>query len=627
MLSGKASFEGGWFNSALLRKNLSRFWPLWGLYGLFWFFFLPAAIFLLINGEVDDCLDLMRMAPIASVFTGCIYGVLAAMALFSYLMNAPAANFTHALPIRREGLLLTNLVSGGAFIALPTGVVFLLSLLGELATGCLTGEVAGRTLLWLALNFCVTFFFFSLAAFCAMFTGHILALPVFYGILNFLVVAICFLLDMVCDVLLVGFNGYGLSNSNLAWWCTPVYRLFGWLDNYPEPKVTPVFFYTIPLSLLFLAVVLLVYRKRQLELAGNLVTVGWARHLFQHGLGICVGLSLGTLFYTLFCEGSSTWWYIVCVVPWALVGAFAARMLLKKTLRVFREWRSPVALALCLVLLLGAIRLDLLGFQRRVPSLESCSWVELYGVSSYPEDSASYLQLNLAVDQDERLSQEVIDLHHDLLSDFSRLLDQRNRWAENWEGNYQVAGTAGIRLNYRLKNGSSLGRTYSVPFTQEEIETPGTFAYRLNRLVNDPEMVKRSYLSPNGQPLPRTAKPIDGYLYNYRRDYWEDRENDLTDLQLEELWAAFMEDLNAGRVRRYLLDNRERQENCYVDNDISFEVAMTYDSNPRNPASVTYSSPDSDVFHVEVTPQKSMTSLLSAIHRLGLDQLLEEQRP
>ena len=33
MRSGMSSFEQkGWFNRTLLKKNLTRFWPLWALY-------------------------------------------------------------------------------------------------------------------------------------------------------------------------------------------------------------------------------------------------------------------------------------------------------------------------------------------------------------------------------------------------------------------------------------------------------------------------------------------------------------------------------------------------------------------------------------------------------------------
>mgnify|MGYP006990310965 CR=1 FL=1 len=48
------------------------------------------------------------------------FGILLAMALFSYLMSSRSCQAIHALPIRREGLLLTNYVSALGFIAVPS---------------------------------------------------------------------------------------------------------------------------------------------------------------------------------------------------------------------------------------------------------------------------------------------------------------------------------------------------------------------------------------------------------------------------------------------------------------------------------------------------------------------------
>ena len=41
-----------------------------------------------------------------------VYAVLCAMAVWSYLYNARSVGLMHTLPIRREGLFLTNFLSG-----------------------------------------------------------------------------------------------------------------------------------------------------------------------------------------------------------------------------------------------------------------------------------------------------------------------------------------------------------------------------------------------------------------------------------------------------------------------------------------------------------------------------------
>ena len=53
--------------------------------------------------------------PIVSI----AYAILCAMAVWSYLYNARSVGMMHSLPIRREGLFLTNLLSGLAMMAIP----------------------------------------------------------------------------------------------------------------------------------------------------------------------------------------------------------------------------------------------------------------------------------------------------------------------------------------------------------------------------------------------------------------------------------------------------------------------------------------------------------------------------
>ena len=65
---------------------------------------------------------------------------------------------------------------------------------------------------------------FSFAAFCAMFTGHILALPAFYGILNGLVITVYFLVTSLMDLFFFGYSGMQ-AETPLVRYLTPVYAL------------------------------------------------------------------------------------------------------------------------------------------------------------------------------------------------------------------------------------------------------------------------------------------------------------------------------------------------------------------------------------------------------------------
>lgn len=57
-----------------------------------------------------------------------IFGLLSAMAVFSYLYNSRSVGLMHTLPLKREGLFLTNYLSGLSCFLLPNLAVFVLSL-------------------------------------------------------------------------------------------------------------------------------------------------------------------------------------------------------------------------------------------------------------------------------------------------------------------------------------------------------------------------------------------------------------------------------------------------------------------------------------------------------------------
>ena len=110
------------FNKALLKKNLLRFWPLWASYTLIWIYALPLNCLLIQQQDLNREDTLERMTRFAlripdrleelGILMAVGFGILTAMAMFSYLFNNRSACMVHGLPTRREGLFLTGYLSG-----------------------------------------------------------------------------------------------------------------------------------------------------------------------------------------------------------------------------------------------------------------------------------------------------------------------------------------------------------------------------------------------------------------------------------------------------------------------------------------------------------------------------------
>ena len=595
-------------------------------YGLIQFFLLPMSILSMMGyaGNRDGSMGTAISSVLLSAAEwagplGLGFGCLGAMALFSYLMNSRSAGMIHALPIRREGLFLTNWLSGLSFFLLPNGVVCLIALAVEGAYG---GLWLGLTLRWFVLHTVIAMFFFCFAVCCAMFTGHILALPVFYGVLNGLVAGLSLLVDNAMDVLLVGYDGNSAFSSTLTRWCTPLWHLM-WkisevdrLDSgaYQTAQGTTIALgYCLVLGAAFTLIAVVAYQHRQLERAGDVVTIGWARPIFQWGVGVCVGLLFGTVLFENFFRRQGAWAFVALVVLFTVLGAFVARMFLKKTLRVFAEgWKGCMALGLAMALLLGGARADLFGYQKWTPDLEAVESVCLGNMSSSPYDSGR----NDVELKDPELIAEAIALHGALVKELDWVEKTGRSGAlysttpEGWE----TSTGAGLRLGYRMKDGSFESRWYTgIPITQEALETPGTYAARLEALLNRPEVQRERYLGWMGETELTAASGWLTHINGVAREL-PDGTLSLTAQQAGALWEAFLEDLDAGRIHCYLLDGRERMENCYY-TDINFGLNFVVTS-PETGNRETHAT------DLTVTVQKSASSMLAVLEKEGLKDLL-----
>ncbi len=545
-----------YFNGTLYRKTLARFWPLWGLWGLGWLFLLPlnflnswlrysrqsssnALRFMLQDAENVPSL----LSP--GVFLALLFAILCAMAVFGYLYNSRSACWTHALPLRREALFTTQYLAGLSFLLLPLAAAGVLTAAVEVSFLPMEqwGAALSALLTWLLAQSGICLFFFSFAAFCAMFTGHILALPAFYFILNCLVSGLWALVDALMSEF---FYGYWSSSGVLTVveYLTPAHALsravnYGVGDegNQLSSPVT-VAVYALAGAALFL-VSLYVYRRRHVETAGDVVSIPLVRPLFKYGVSFCVGLCFG-MFTVAFFNFYSLTALIPFILLWSAVGYFAAEMLLKKSFRVFRAWKGAAVMAAVLLALCLGCLADVFGVAGRVPAPGQVTSVEVTLDMGYPSDGGRSLGAYL---DDPNQIQIITALHQ-------AIVDNRDREGLDLDSDNDYTSAY---LTYQLSNGSELRRRYAgVSIRAGDLDTPGTVAHAMQQLLADRELVA-------------TAYGFDKFLEDGRlTGAWLDRINNAkgeleyniyVDDYAQELWDAVQQDFAEGTIGvRYLFD-------------------------------------------------------------------------
>ena len=559
-----------YFNTTLFKKNLTRYWPIWALYALVWLYALPMRCIMVVSrnqawmGEtpIKQVQTFANQIPDMlegfGVFMAATFGVLAAMAVFSYLYNNRAAGMIHSLPVRREGLFLTSYLSGLVFLLAPNALVWLLTLGAE---GLCSGYVNLYTLsLWLAAQCGMCVFFYSFAVFCAMFTGNLLALPAFYGILNFLALVLMFLFDVMFEPFLYGYAGMTNTAEEIVWWLTPVVRLcenVRWRNNglgYHLEGVPELVIYTVA-GLSFAALALLVYRRRHIETAGDVVAVAVVRPIFKYGVALCSGLCLGYWLYAIF--GVSTPFGLMgSLLLWTAIGYFAAEMLLKKTFRVFKAWRGCAVLLVLVAIGLTSLRMDAFGFVTRIPNPNKVASVTVDGMGSYPYDEGRNFEFTT---EDAGLIEKTIALHRGFV-------DQHR----NPSSGEPLSHADYIRLNveYKLTNGTVLRRRYGFSvWPGSKLEQPARDFYC------DPKVAQLSYGMEEIDPTYLDNVEVSS-MWNTtskKNEYYSLTEHIPVPEQQAALLAiydAVMLDFEQGNLgKRYLFDLEDGRQNntCTTD--------------------------------------------------------------
>jgi len=529
----------------LVKKDLARFWPLWAAYTLLWFLLIPLDIF---NqgrsyARVYGTFGLSGWAGYQAMQAVCefsgpivsfIYGVLCAMAVWSFLYSPRAVNMTHALPVRREGQFAAHFLSGLSFSVLPHAIILVLTLIAGLATGSRGDLLNAAGAMGILSLLCL--FFFSLATLCAFTTGHLVALPVFYCIINFLAYGLAGLLDWAASQFLFGFTT-ALSRSTAVGWLTPMQLLSGqlrwrfdfvWdgtgggtatsLFGVPQPSDGGVAVTTrlqglhivlvyAAAALVLAGLALLLYRRRQLETAGDVVAVPWLRPVFQYGVALCAALA-GTYVLADLLGRRDRLVLAVMLVLWGVLGFFAARMLLQKSLKVFKTgWKGAAAVAASMVLLCLGMEADVFGLERVIPDADRVVSVYVSGPDSMPSDGARYPHFTtedpVLIRQLLAVHQTVIDHRQELKSALDAYRREASRPADI---SYRSFG-----VDYELDDGSFLDRDYDfLVISPEELDYPESVASALNALLADPDFVRLSYGLDSVEENRLTEVTIDG---------------------------------------------------------------------------------------------------------------------
>ncbi|GEM_PF-5531423 len=374
---------------------------------------------------------------------------------FSFMFKRNSSDFTDSLPITRNELFLSKTISGFLIVLVP-------SVLSLLALG-IAATCFGFSKIFLSV-FINILYIIAITAVCSAFSMIFIisSASIFDFLLSFATVNIGLLIlgaivCNMCEELLIGYRG---SDYRIVLrYISPVsFAYYGFgshvFSSHAPLIYFPYFIKAIIITAVFYVISLLLYRKRKTESTGKAFAYNFLYVICAFLISFCASYAFGAVF----ADGvnfNSGIFYLFAIIGGLIAGVVYGAI----TSRGFKTIKKSLIIGgvsfVIMVALAGSIKIDVIGYNKRIPSKEN---VKVASVKIW-SDNVSYTDPTF-----------VIDLHKKIITENDILMDYH---AFNHELKDDESTATAVDINYTLKNGRTLSRTYLVynKKIEKELET------------------------------------------------------------------------------------------------------------------------------------------------------------
>lgn len=541
-MKSKISF----FNAGIFKSMLKRFWPLWTAYFAVWFMCLPLPLLVArLQGVKESAVTVvtaaMKTSVEASVVSGFLMGILAAMAVFGFLYNSRSCGMIASTPVRREAVFCSAYLAGALPVLAANLFIAVLNWLFTLSSGIEGACIFKMNAILFAVNSMEFLIFFSISTFIAMLTANIVALPVLYLIFNFVFLGMEYVVRMLYGMFIFGYSDHP---DCVLEFMSPLIYLFtriGINVNISTGSAavsltnwSALLGYIIA-AVVLTAAALLLYRKRRMESAGDVIAVNSLRPVFKFCVTACAALCFGLLFFviisTLFTSLSMSMLVLSAgLIIGAFIGYFASEMLLKKSFHVFKgNWKGfVITVILCIVFAFVCVT-DLFDLSSQLPDIDDIEMIVCN------REAGGY-------DVTERSDIEaILDVNKAIIAD-------RDKYEGLDDTNLENTGYVSIR--YKLKDGRVICRGYTLLIDDN---------YKAYYEVLSSENIVKDIFTPE---VPVTVQNVYDASFEYPSSTGEMNTISLTPEQAVDFYDnALMKDIESGAKKPLISETAETGNN------------------------------------------------------------------
>jgi len=531
------------FKKSILLNNLLKFWWVPALSTILMFLAVP---FTILERNVESLVKYERHIAMSSIlpqalviiaFLAVIIGAL----VLRYMQTSKSVTLLHSMPFTRLQLYASNWLSGFILLIIPIIANFLILI--SLFAFTKYGQIIQIEILWkwLAIVSMTSISLYSIAVMVGCFTGSSIAQMLFTYILNFLPVAAIagwyYTLLGMLHGLRLNFDDTLIENVAKIMPITQMFDAYSWKVE----MIGKVAIIDVVIVVLSLVIGYFVYKFRNLEKAGDVISNGVLKPIFKYGVTVCT-MVLGTVYVKmLFNEFDINFlWY----VGFALIGYVVAQMLLVKSFRILKYWKGFVGYVAVLVLLVLGIKLDVIGYETRIPDVDDVEMAvaDYYYSSKYFREDDVEENADVNILKEKENIEKVTKLHQYLIN--NRVEDKEY--------------TRTIQIGYKLKNGRFIEREYEIGYNNTN-----------NQLVEDIfsqdeyKMREKYFLFNTIETLERYDVLVESSLDYYLNVKEEDKEELIYNLRKDILNLTYAE-INEGARMGYIEINYPQKEEINI---------------------------------------------------------------
>ena len=480
-------------SGALMKEIFRMYWyiPVF----TFMLYFFAGIMPILSNMSNMDSIDYYIHESVKNmniIYTGivCVFPVITAVLMMGFIHKESKALMLHIQPLSKNRIFNSYYISGWLMCIIPLLITTALYLLLSFRIHAITRF---DIIYWLLSSIAVMTWFFGITVFAGTLTGTAVMNLLAAGVLTIIFPVLVSIAEAYCNIFISGYYKMPECVTYIAENYNPMLNM---LFRYGEEETgrTIVFAVYFAVGVLLSAWGRRIYKTRKLERVGSSTLSKTFEELMTY-LVVFVGMSsFGLMMWTF---SDSRLMIIVGMIIGTLLTLSIVKIIVNRSMRIFgRDFLRSLAVYSAIAVVFVALTVfDITGFSKRVPEASDVKSVEMEDFASFYDNfidsgftEESNVNSKMQFTSPESID-KIVELHNYIV-DNKLYAGESETGAEVYDldGTPVSIGSEYIHIKYKLENGNSLERYYSVNMDQK-------VAQLLDDILTGEEYMEKSKLS------------------------------------------------------------------------------------------------------------------------------------